>query len=259
MTKWAFTLLVLAAGAAAQTYSIQDLGTFPGGTVSQGQALNQCGQVVGYARFANFNAHAFLWTERGGLEDLGAIPPESNFSSAQAINSWGDIVGYSIYNNQGTQHAVLWTHGKLIDLGALPGGPLNQATGINDEGVVVGSSNSHAALWSQATGIVDLGALPGGNYSQALAINQRADIVGNSDCANYSGCVFVRPRNGEMQALPILPGGYDGSANAINDRGDVAGGTSSSTSDAHPVIWINGSVYDLGVLPNTGWGSAFGI
>jgi len=165
MTKWASTLLVLAAGAAAQTYSIQDLGVFPRGNVSQGNAINQCGQVAGYARFANFNAHAILWTEHGGLQDLGAIPPESNFSVAQAINSFGDIAGYSTYDVQQDEHAVLWKNGRLVDLGALKGGTLAEAMGSNDEGVVVGFSNSsasepHAFLWSQATGMVGLGTLP---------------------------------------------------------------------------------------------------
>lgn len=251
MTRW--VVLLLAPIAAAQTYNIQDLGTFAGGSVSQGNAINQGGQVVGYARFANFNAHGFLWTERSGMEDLGAIPPQSNFSSAQAINSWGDIAGYSTSGPEADYHAVLWMQGRLLDLGS------GEATGINDERVVVGFANSHAFLWTQATGTIDLGTLPGGNYSQAFAVNQRGDIAGYSDCANYSGCAFLRPRSEEMQALPVLEGGYSASANSINDRGDVAGGSSTSTVSSHPVIWIDGSVEDLGVLANQGWGSAFGI
>ncbi len=54
---------MLASSLMAQTYSVRDLGTFPGGAVSQGQALNQLGQVAGYARFSNFNAHGFFWDE----------------------------------------------------------------------------------------------------------------------------------------------------------------------------------------------------
>jgi probable HAF family extracellular repeat protein len=124
MMRSPLTVLLLAPIVAAQTYNIRDLGAFPGGNVSQGNAINQCGQVVGYARFANFNAHGFVWTVRGGLEDLGSIPPESNFSVAQSINSWGDIAGYSTVGTLGDERAVLWTHGKLVDLGTLAGGTL---------------------------------------------------------------------------------------------------------------------------------------
>jgi len=262
--RWPLMVLLLAPIGGAQTYSIRDLGTFPGGTVSQGNAINQCGQVVGYARFANFNAHGFLWTVGSGLKNLGAIPPESNFSVAQSINSWGDIAGYSTLGSLGNEHAVLWTHGRLVDLGTLAGGTLAEAMGVNDEGVVVGFSNSsasepHAFLWSSAAGMVDLGTLQGGYYSQALAINQRGDISGYSNAADSNWYAYLRPRKGEMRALPFLPGGNSASGNAINDLGVVAGGSSSSTSSTDPVVWISGSVEDLGVLPNQGWGSAFGI
>ena len=118
---------------AAQQYSVTDLGAFPSGNVSQGQTINVVGQVAGYARFANFNAHGFFWTQKSGLVDLGSIPPKTNFSVAQGINSLGDIVGYSDYNTR-TQyaHAVLWSHsdGKFGDLGTLPGGSQSQANAV---------------------------------------------------------------------------------------------------------------------------------
>ena len=70
---------------------------------------------------------------------------------------------------------------------------------------------------------------------------------------------FFRPRSGEFEALPFLPGGDNASGNAINDLGEVAGGSSSPTSGAEAVVWLNGSVHDLGTLPNQGWSAAFGI
>src|SRR5580704_7126329 len=105
-TGWAAVLLIfiLAPFAAAQKYSITDLGTFPGGSISQGQAVNILGQVTGYARFANYNAHGFFWSETTGLLDLGSIPPLTNFSVSQAINSFGDVAGYSDYNELESSH-----------------------------------------------------------------------------------------------------------------------------------------------------------
>jgi probable HAF family extracellular repeat protein len=250
----------------AQIYKVTDLGTFPGGTVSQGQAINQFGQIAGYARFANFNAHGIFWSDFTGLVNLPSIPPESNFAIAQAINNRGEMAGYSNYNQYQNSHAVLWTQGKLIDLGALNGGTLSEATGINDEGVVVGFSNSsisepHAFLWTLGTGMVDLGTLPGGYYSQALAVNQRGDIACYSNAADAAWHACVRPRSGEMQSLPSLPGGGNASANAINDLGQLAGGSGYNGCGfcTAAVIWANGNVQNLGYLPGQGWSSAFGI
>src|SRR6266849_3665128 len=169
-------VLTAASAATAQTYTITDLGTFPGGSVSQGQGINFLGQVAGYARFSNFNAHGFLWSTSHGLKDLGAIPPASHFSVGQAINLFGEVAGYSVYDALLDEHAVLWRGGKLYDLGTLPGGTISTAYGINDRGDIAGFSNGtniapHATLWTKGKVARALGTLAGGYYSQGLAIN----------------------------------------------------------------------------------------
>src|SRR5580700_1914805 len=105
---WALAVLTLAPLAAAQTYHITDLGTFPGGDVSQGQAINERGQIAGYARFKDGTDHAFFWDQRLALRSLPAIPPQSHFAFATAINSIGLVAGYSVANGLGDEHAVLW-------------------------------------------------------------------------------------------------------------------------------------------------------
>src|SRR5688572_21563339 len=74
-------------------YTVTDLGTF-GGTISYAQALNEAGQVVGYAYTAgNAGAHAFVWDSAGGMTDLGTL---GGFESLpQAINEAGQVVGYA--------------------------------------------------------------------------------------------------------------------------------------------------------------------
>jgi len=249
--------------ATAQTYNIMDLGTFPGGTVSQGQALNDCGHVVGYARFANFNAHGFFWSRKTGLLDIGALPPSSNFSVAQAINSRNIVAGYSTYNNDPLEftHPILWIGGQVADLGTLPGTDDAQAMGINDSGQVVGFSVSYAFLWTPGNGMQSLGALPGGYYSQGLAINQLGEVAGLSNAAdgNWHGFQWTAAKG--MQQLPyLLPGDNSASANAINNRGQIVGGSSSGYAGGHAVLWdASGTPHDLGVLPGQGWGSAFAI
>lgn len=242
----------------AQSYNIVDLGTFPGGTVSQGQALNDCGEVAGYARFANYNAHAFIWTKFAGLQDLGAIPPQQNFSVAQAINAFGIVAGYSTYNYPPnlSSHAALWIGGQILDLG----GNNAQAMGINLWGNVVGYSVPHAFLWTPFEGMHDLGNLPGGYYSQALAINSRDEVVGFSNAKDGNWHGFLWTKRTGMLALPFLPGGNSASANAINEWGLIAGGSASKSSSTIATLWSGtGRVEALGTLPGQGWSSAFAI
>ena len=260
---WAFGILILVPLAAGQQYTITDLGTFAGGDVSEGYGINTIGQVAGYARFANFNAHGFKWTKRTGLVDLGSIPPKANFSAAEAINSFGDVVGYSDYNQYLEQHGVLWSQGTFKDLGTLPGGSESQANGINDLGQIAGWSDGgdtepHAALWSKQGGVQDLGTLPGGYYSQAFSINLNGDVAGFSNAADGTWHGFLWNSTAGMQALAFLPGYYSSaSANFVNDLGQVAGG-----SGCCAVIWQNNkehTVQNLGTLPGQTWSTAFAI
>jgi len=257
-------VLAMVSLTAAQQYSVTDLGAFPGGNVSQSQAINVVGQVAGYARFANFNAHGFFWTHKRGLVDLGSIPPKTNFSVAQGINSLGDIVEYSDYNTR-TQyaHAVLWSHGdgKFGDLGTLPGGSQSQANAINDLGEITGFSNGtgigvHAVLWTKTGGIQDLGSLPGG-YSTGIAINIQGEVVGYSLAQDDSSHGVVWNKAIGMQPLPrLMASDYDGSANGINNLGQIVGGSGNLA-----VLWQNNkqhTVQSLGTLTEN-WSSAFSI
>lgn len=258
-TFLSLVLLTFVPLTAAQSYKVTDLGTFSGGTVSQGQALASCGQVVGYARFSNYNAHGILWTPRTGLLDLGSISPASNFSVAQAINSSGVIAGYSTYDYPPNlnSHAVLWIHQHVIDLGTLPNSLNSQAMGINNSGQVVGFSVPHAFLWSQTGGMIDLGTLPGGGYSQALAINALGEVVGYSDASDGSWHGFTWTQSTGMQQLPELPGTTSVSANAINRKGQVVGGVTQI--GEFGVLWDGNQITNLGVLPGQGWSTAFAI
>jgi len=253
------TLLV-----SAQQYNVTDLGTFPGGSVSEGYSISKCGHITGYARFGNYNAHAIFWTEHGGLRDIGAIPPESNFSVGEAINFKGHIAGYSTYNYPPYQfsHAVVWIQGNIHDLGTLPGSDDAQAMALNNLDEVVGFSVPQAFLWTAQKGMQSLGTLPGGYYSQALGINDAGQVVGFSNAADGNWHGFRWTKSQGMRVLRYLPGGKSASANGINQHGQIAGGSSLAACGfcSHAVVWNqNGSVQDLGVLPGQGWSTAFAI
>jgi probable HAF family extracellular repeat protein len=98
--------------------------------------LNALGQVVGSTSIEGVGAraHAFRWSESGGMQDLGTLVPGGRFSSPSGINDLGQVAGSSDATD-GRSHAVRWTEsGDLQDLGTLPGGASSGASGINDRG-----------------------------------------------------------------------------------------------------------------------------
>jgi probable HAF family extracellular repeat protein len=143
-----------------QAGGMVDLGILPGGDYSQAQAVNNNGQVVGDSGtfFAGpylppgataVPVHAFLWTQAGGMVDLGTLPGAAT-SVARGINDQGQVVGTS------GGRPFLWSQATgMTELGLLPGDKGGVATAINNQGQVVGSSysdtRSHAVLWGGDT------------------------------------------------------------------------------------------------------------
>src|SRR3954469_2705301 len=84
-------------------YSLIDLGTLEGGTVSEATAINNLNQVVGW----------------------------SNLGSAQQDNRRVDKSSF--------RHGFVWADGKLCDLNPGDGVDIRMPRGINDAGTVVGN------------------------------------------------------------------------------------------------------------------------
>ena len=64
---------------------------------SVAQAVNDAGQVVGFA-YVSFlqtghDVHAFSWTAKDGMIDLGTLG--GTYSNALAVNATGQVVGTS--------------------------------------------------------------------------------------------------------------------------------------------------------------------
>lgn len=123
----------------------QDLGTL-GGAFSSALAINESGTVVGWSTLEDGNLQAFAWDAWSGFQELETLGGPK--SSAQAINELGDIVGYSWTELGGYEdrHAVLWSQGRIYDLnstlvdeGSGEKWLLQEATGINASGIVVGN------------------------------------------------------------------------------------------------------------------------
>jgi probable HAF family extracellular repeat protein len=70
-------------------------------------AVNDSGDVVGYAGSPNIDSHAILW--RGGMAvDLG-VWPGGHYSVANGINNLGQIVGTGTVAGDNLDHALMWT------------------------------------------------------------------------------------------------------------------------------------------------------
>jgi probable HAF family extracellular repeat protein len=216
------------------------LGTL-GGPFAFAVAINQGGQVVGGARTASFQLHAFVW-ENGGMNDLGALPGESA-SVARAINKRSQVVGNSaptldtgsFFGDCPTvpvpvkpQHAALWENGTVTDLGTL-GGIFSIAKGINEHGTIVGSATlangeEHAFLFRDGM-MADLGTL-GGTYSLANQINNHGQAVGLSRIASGELHAFLWGDSVMTDLNNLIPAGSGWilvEATAINKAGQIAG------------------------------------
>ena len=117
-----------------------------GGDISEANAINNAGHIVGYSRFSDDGLdHAFLYAD-GITKALNSASDVSSF--AQAINSHDQAVGVCTGHGNLGAFACLYEFGRTIDLNRfLPensGWILNQANGINDLGqiVVIGTARN---------------------------------------------------------------------------------------------------------------------
>ena len=252
---------VLATQARAQTYTISDLGTLPGGSDTTGaNAINSKGDVTGSS-----GSFAFL-SEGSGLVDLGLAPFVAVPVSSQgfAINTANQVAGETF---DGVQNATLYTNGVYTNL--TPGAEVDGSSGvgINTSGEVVGTMDlfanstltSHAFLWQPTkpngtTGqLVDLNpTTPANSQSQADAINDSGVVAGvvNGVASTYSG--------GKWTSLVGIAAA--GTPSAIDGSGQIVGSVFvSSAVPREAFLYSGGKTTLLGVLPGQGTSMALAI
>ena len=235
---------------------MQDLGTFPGGIVSQAMAASDGGSfITGYGDSSQPFSSAFRWSSAEGMVNLGTLGAASY---GLAINADGSVVvGHSFLAPFGADHAFRWT----ADLGMQDLGTLNAATdaraqGVSADGaVVVGYSGNHAFRWTSATGMVGIGQLPGGNRSYAFGVSSDGSAVtGWSYNAEANSVAFRWTAQGGMVALGTLPTGTGSAANAISADGATVVGRADAAGLQHAFLWTAGTgLVDLNTyLPTLG-------
>src|SRR3989442_11539251 len=98
----------------AESYTLIDLGTLPGFEESRPTAINNLGQVAGWADREDGDCRAFLW-ENGTITNLNGVFDLRTI--ACDINNSGVIVGVAARDGQ--RRAFVWSGGQAIDLGAI--------------------------------------------------------------------------------------------------------------------------------------------
>ena len=263
---------------------VTDLGTLPGGDVSQAFWTSESGSIAGVSQNGEIDplvpgfpeVRAVLW-RKGKIIDLGTLPEGGFESLANTVNNAGQVIGFALntipdpcsFIGFPTQtRAFIWQNGAMEDLGTL-GGPDALAELINDGGQITGASYTasvnpetgcpevHPFMWQNGS-MLDLGSL-GGTSADVRAMNERGQVVGFS---NLAGDLISHPflwTDRHLIDLGTL-GGDTGLTNWINDRGDIVGkadlsGPPPQLHDA--VLWKDGETIDLGVLPGDSCSNAY--
>src|SRR6266853_328856 len=126
-----------------------DLGTFPAPWWNTPTAINQHGDIVGFAGDPAFVEgdvlHAFMWTREDGLRPLKPLKgrtPQHVDSEAYGINEARQVVGVSCDAQQTDCRAVIWDNSAYpTDLNDLKGdysAVLALAKDINNKGEITG-------------------------------------------------------------------------------------------------------------------------
>src|SRR3984957_470617 len=264
--------------AAAQSYTVTDLGVLKSDNESSGFWINDSGTVVGCSDTETSEGypctgtvagqHAFMWTKSGGMKDLGTLSG-ATISGAIGINSAGVVVGYSNVKGKPATNfvAVQWSaSGAITNLGTLSGGSSSAAFEINSAGEIAGDSFMSSGIvdatsWTSRK-IKNLGALSKAIFTAGLDINDNGEIVGESVFGYgppFTSHGFLW--NGStMKDLGTLTGGVTSMANSINSSGVIVGQSDGSGTRGHwhAVLWNSADkIQDLGVLPGGNYSVAF--
>ncbi len=256
-----FVALVIPIGTAAQEqsahnpgrFTVYNLGTPLGGTISAGSSINDLGWVAGNADLTgNITTHATLWLY-GFPFDLGTLGGPNSNVVFPGLNDVGEVVGVSetadidpLMENWScsaffptvTNHkcvGFVWRWGSMTPLPTL-GGDNGFAAGVNNSGQVVG--------WAE---------------------NTTHDPTCVSPQVLQFRAVMWGPRHGQIQQLPAYGDDPDSAAVAINDKGQVVGisgicqNAVGQLSAEHAVLWENGHVTNLVNLGGAGWNTPTAI
>jgi probable HAF family extracellular repeat protein len=240
-----------------------DLGTLGGertDTEVMCMGIAQTGMIVGHAAIPDTTVHAFAWTKKFGMVDIGTLADDSNFkgytwSLAYNVNKSGTlIVGWGSTEWMGRSSLpVVWTREvparhetaitwkiQKLDTTGFEQFHWWYATAVNNYGQIIGTAANDdgvgiAVLWNPVPGKEgwEIMQLPvPGNYPNAAPsdLNDRGEIVGYLAAPDWSTWfpALWKPVGHQRSAydvtwLPALASWGGAEASGINDEGDIVG------------------------------------
>ncbi|HLX83523.1 MAG TPA: hypothetical protein VKR59_06485 [Terriglobales bacterium] len=211
-----------------------------GGNNGQASAINNHGQIVGFAEDGTVDSSCTAGTTNNrtqlpvlwenGNAKAKALPTGSDPSgNALWINDKGQIVGFTGACHA-TSHAVVWDHENISTLADNKTGA--EAFGNNNRGQIVGfvgapdSGIPNAALWQNDT-LINLGLLSGDLGGIASGINNKGQVVGSNFDSNANwNHAFIWQNNVMTDLNTLLPKNsnlFAVMANKINEHGQISG------------------------------------
>lgn len=267
---------------------LADLGTLPGGNLSQASGINARGWVTVGGTNGEIDPltgspvfRSALWKE-GQLIDLGTLDDGLEVNAVY-VNNGGQVVGFASVGRSldpsgfsflgGPIHPFIWKDGVMRDLGTFGGPDALPAANCNNqrENLVAGSfltsssldpnTNMYpvsAFLWDNGKA-TNLGTLGGTELGELLCANNAGQVAGSSTLEGDLITHAFLWDHGSMQDLGTL-GGTFSMMSWLNDAGEVVG-MASTPDDAsfHATLWKNGQVTDLGTLEGDCFSSADAI
>lgn len=241
-------------------FRVSVLENIPKGTYTVPIAINNAGQVLGWAfddGACNPLGCGAVWTDLKPAV-LGTVP-HALFTRPVAFNDHGRSVGLIYF--PGTEasamtpdvgihypfKAVVWNGTEPTLLPSLPAGWSAAATAINNAGEIVGYSNKETV---GQRGLVWHGTTP--EYLSPCTYGPLINDQGQIVCSTYTDPV-VFLSGGTVTILPLL-GGDDGSASAINDSGHIVGSSVSRAGVSRATFWHQDKI---GVLHSAHTESSF--
>jgi probable HAF family extracellular repeat protein len=213
-----------------------------GGNNGQASAINNRGQIVGFAENGaldstcpanttnNRVALPVMW-EKGTAKPLPLVSLDTD-GDAFWINDLGQAVGYS-GNCTTALHGVSWKNDIVSTLLDLGNGAIAQ--GINNRGQIVGQVGSAdgstflAAVWQNGADgpVINIGTAPGDAAAFASGINDRGQVVGSSLDSDFNWShAFIWQDNVLTDLDTVFPASsnlFPVMGNKINERGQISG------------------------------------
>ncbi len=188
---------------------LEDLGVPDGRDDSAGLAINDLGQVAGFAN-GSFGSRAFLYSDGSGFRDLGTFPGGRNYV-ARGVNNAGEVVGSMQLG--GVTTPFLWSESTgIVPLPKLDSERYSQVWDINNMGWAVGVSQRSGGgeagvLWKDGE-LIDLEQLVGGGVQllDAVAINDAGQITGSA-IVDGERLVYRLTIPAPGSTLPLVIGG----------------------------------------------------